>query len=386
MANTHDHMRMKIYRVGGSVRDEMLGLAVTDRDYVVVGATPEALVRWGLDQGLGAFRPVGKDFPVFLHPVTQEEYALARTERKTAPGYKGFAFHAAPDVTLEQDLARRDFTINAMAVDDAGRLIDPYHGADDLKAKVLRHVGPAFSEDPVRILRGARFAARFGFMIAPETMALMHAMVNSGEVDALVPERVWQELVRGLMEARPVEMLRVLDACGALVKVLPELAPFCADARNLVALSQAATLNLPLPVRFAALTGTFDPARLAQLAERVRVPNDCRELAQVYLRHAQALANAATLDAATLAELIQSADGLRQEARFLSMIAVANLYASGAPATVKLAGKRLLAALTAARAVDAGAVARQHTLPQAIAVAVKAVRVAAIAAALASVN
>ena len=254
---------MNIYRVGGSVRDELLGLAVADRDYVVVGATPESMV----DKG---FRPVGKDFPVFLHPVTQEEYALARTERKTAPGYKGFAFHAAPDVTLEQDLARRDFTINAMAVDDAGHLIDPYHGADDLKAKVLRHVGPAFSEDPVRILRGARFVARFGFTIAPETMVLMRAMVESGEADALVSERVWQELARGLMEARPVEMLRVLDDCGALVKVLPELTPFRADARNVSALTQAAALNLSLPVRFAALTGTFDLARLAQLAQRVR--------------------------------------------------------------------------------------------------------------------
>ncbi len=378
---------MNIYRVGGSVRDELLGLGVTDRDYVVVGATPEALVKWGLDQGLGGFRQVGKDFPVFLHPVTQEEYALARTERNTAPGYKGFAFYAAPDVTLEQDLARRDFTINAMAIDAAGQLIDPYHGAGDLQAKVLRHVGPAFAEDPVRILRGARFAARFGFTIAPETMALMRAMVSSGEVDALVPERVWQELARGLMEARPVEMFLVLDACGALAKALPELTPFHADAGNLAALAQAAALDLPLPVRFAALTGRFDLARLAQLAERVRVPNECRELAQVYLRHAQALANAATLDAAALAQLIQSADGLRQEARFMSLIAVAHLYASGAPAAVKPAGKpagkRLLAALTAARAVDAGAVARQHTQPQAIAAAVKAARVAAIAAALA---
>ncbi len=374
---------MQIYTVGGAVRDTLLGLPVKDRDYVVVGATPEALVRWGLDQGLGGFRPVGKDFPVFLHPVTQEEYALARTERKTAPGYKGFAFHAAPDVTLEQDLARRDFTINAMAVDDAGGLIDPYHGADDLKAKVLRHVGPAFAEDPVRILRGARFAARFGFTIAPGTMALMRAMADSGEVDALVPERVWQELARGLMEACPVEMLRVLDACGVLAKALPELAPFRADARNLSALTQAATLNLSLPVRFAAITGTFDLARLAQLAERVRVPNDCRELAQVYLRHAQALDTAATLDPPALAELIQSADGLRQEARFMSLIAVAHLFATGAPAAVKLAGQRLPAALTAARGVDAGAVAKQHQQPQAIAAAVKAARVAAIAAALA---
>ena len=363
---------MNIYRVGGSVRDELLGLPGADRDFVVVGATPEALV----DKG---FRPVGKDFPVFLHPVTQEEYALARTERKTAPGYRGFTFHAAPDVTLEQDLARRDFTINAMAVDDAGTLIDPFHGADDLKARVLRHVGPSFAEDPVRILRGARFAARFGFAIAPETLELMRHMARSGEVDALVPERVWQELARGLMEPRPVEMLRVIDECGALAKALPELAPFDHDAPNLAALQRTATLGLLLPARFAALTGTFDQARLARLVERVRVPNDCRDLVQLYLRHAPVLANAAMLDAAALADLIQAADGLRQEARFLALIAVAHLYSREPADAVKASARRLLAALSAARGVDAGAVAKLHAEPQAIAAAVKAARVAAIA-------
>ena len=368
---------MKIYRVGGSVRDELLGLAVTDRDYVVVGATPEALV----DKG---FRSVGKDFPVFLHPVTQEEYALARTERKTAPGYQGFAFHAAPDVTLEQDLARRDFTINAMALDDAGTLIDPYHGADDLKARLLRHVGPAFAEDPVRILRGARFAARFGFAIAPQTLALMRAMAASGEVDALVPERVWQELARGLMEAAPLGMFRVLDDCGALVKVLPELLPanaqFDAGAANFRALQQAALLDLSLPVRFAALTGMLDEAAAARLAERIRVPKDCRDLALVYLRHAASFEHAATLDAPALTELIQGADGLRQEARFVSLSAVAQLFSTESAIEAKAMSKRLLAALAAARGVDAGALARQHTEPQAIAAAVKAARVAAVAA------
>ena len=373
---------MNIYRVGGSVRDELLGLAVTDRDYVVVGATPEALVRWGLDQGLGAFRQVGKDFPVFLHPVTQEEYALARTERKTAPGYKGFAFHAAPDVTLEQDLARRDFTVNAMAVDDTGQLIDPYHGADDLKAKLLRHVGPAFAEDPVRILRGARFAARFGFAIAPETLTLMRAMTASGEVDALVPERVWQELARGLMEARPVEMLRVLADCGAFAKVLPELVPFDPGARHLTALQSAATLDLSLPARFAALAGMLDAAQVAQLTERIRVPNDCRDLALVYVRHAALLAQATTLDALALTELVQSADGWRQEARFLSVIAVAQLFSTSDAAAAKAAAKVLLAALHAARAVDAGAIARQHANAQDIAAAVKQARVAAVAGAI----
>ena len=367
---------MKIYRVGGSVRDELLGLAVADRDFVVVGATPKALV----DKG---FKPVGRDFPVFLHPQTHDEYALARTERKTAPGYAGFQFHAAPDVTLEQDLARRDFTINAMAIDDAGTLIDPYQGGNDLKAKILRHVSPAFAEDPVRILRCARFAARFGFAIAPETLALMRSMSTSGEVDALVPERVWRELARGLMEAAPGTMFDVLDTCGALVKVLPELAPYQAAGANFIALEKAAQRKLSLPVRFTALAGTLDETRLAALVARVRVPNDCRDLAQLYLRHGTALANALLLDAAALGNLIQSADGLRQETRFLSLIAVADVFAAAA-APAAAAAQRLNAALAAARAVDAGAVAKLYTDSQAIAAAVKAARAAAIARAIAT--
>ena len=192
---------MKVYAVGGAVRDELLGLPVADRDYVVVGATPGQMTKLG-------YKPVGKDFPVFLHPKTHEEYALARTERKTARGYHGFEFHAAPEVTLEQDLARRDLTINAIAKDEGGRIIDPFGGVTDLKARVLRHVGPAFAEDPVRILRVARFAARFDFAIAPETLQLMRTMVANGEADALVAERVWQELARGLMERHPSRMLR----------------------------------------------------------------------------------------------------------------------------------------------------------------------------------
>src|SRR5258706_4271699 len=207
---------MKTYRVGGSVRDELLGLAVEDHDYVVVGADPAEMTRLG-------FKPVGADFPVFLHPQTHEEYALARTERKTGPGYKGFAFHAAPDVTLEDDLRRRDLTINAMARAEDGTLVDPHGGEKDLRAGLLRHVSDAFAEDPVRILRVARFAARFGFAIAPETLALMRRMVESGEADALVPERVWQELARGLMEKRPSRMVAVLRECGALARVFPEL-------------------------------------------------------------------------------------------------------------------------------------------------------------------
>ncbi|HEU0283382.1 MAG TPA: multifunctional CCA tRNA nucleotidyl transferase/2'3'-cyclic phosphodiesterase/2'nucleotidase/phosphatase, partial [Gallionella sp.] len=206
----------RIYCVGGAVRDQLLGLPVQDRDWVVVGSTPEAMVAQG-------FQPVGKDFPVFLHPQTHEEYALARTERKTARGYKGFAVYAAPDVTLEQDLLRRDFTINAIAQDAGGNLIDPYNGISDLRAGILRHVSDAFGEDPVRILRAARFAARFGFGIAPETLALMRQMVDSGEVDALVAERVWQELARGLMEKKPSRFFETLRSCGALVKILPEV-------------------------------------------------------------------------------------------------------------------------------------------------------------------
>ncbi|HEX3170228.1 MAG TPA: multifunctional CCA tRNA nucleotidyl transferase/2'3'-cyclic phosphodiesterase/2'nucleotidase/phosphatase, partial [Burkholderiales bacterium] len=241
---------MKIYAVGGSVRDELLGLPVTDRDYVVVGATPTEMVKLG-------YKPVGRDFPVFLHPTTKEEYALARTERKTARGYHGFEFHAAPDVTLEDDLARRDLTINAIARDDAGNLIDPFGGAADLKARVLRHVGPAFAEDPVRILRVARFAARFGFTIAPATLEQMRHMVVDGEADALVAERVWQELARGLMEQRPSRMFEVLAECGALAAILPELAavtPGAAGARRLATLDAVAAHGLGLAERFAVLT------------------------------------------------------------------------------------------------------------------------------------
>jgi tRNA nucleotidyltransferase (CCA-adding enzyme) len=210
---------MRRYLVGGSVRDRLLGLAVKDHDYVVVGETPESMLAAG-------FKPVGKDFPVFLHPHTQEEHALARTERKTAPGYHGFAFHADPSVTLEADLGRRDFTINAIAQDDAGVLVDPFGGARDLEARVLRHVAPAFAEDPVRILRGARFLARFaplGFTIAPETLALMRDMVAAGEVDHLVPERVWQELSRLLASPAPSAGLQLLRDAGALAKLLPEV-------------------------------------------------------------------------------------------------------------------------------------------------------------------
>jgi tRNA nucleotidyltransferase (CCA-adding enzyme) len=368
---------MKIYQVGGSVRDQLLNLPVADRDYVVVGATPEQLTALG-------YKPVGRDFPVFLHPDTHEEYALARTERKTAPGYQGFVFHTSPDVTLEEDLARRDFTINAMARGEDGVLVDPYHGQADLKAGVLRHVSEAFAEDPVRILRCARFAARFGFSVAPETMALMRRMSQNGEVDALVPERVWQELARGLMEKDPGRMFAVLDECGALARVLPECLPWQAGADNMRALAYAARLGLTLQVRFAAFAGSAGEPRVRALCERVRVPADCRDLALLYVRHAAALAAAATLDAGALADLVQRADGLRQPGRFHTLIAVGHAYAEGAHGEpgYGAAVKRLTLALDTARAVDAGAIARAQPDAQAIARALHAARVAAIAAAL----
>src|SRR6185436_11324370 len=212
----------KVYRVGGSVRDELLGRVAGDRDWVIVGATPEMLAASG-------YRAVGSDFPVFLHPETREEYALARTERKHGRGYRGFEFFASPDVTLEEDLERRDLTINAMARDDAGRLIDPYGGEADLRAGLLRHVSPAFVEDPLRVLRVARFAARLGFVVAPETRRLLRRIARSGELATLAPERVWQELARGLMERHPARMLAVLHDAGALAAVLPEVAPLFAS-------------------------------------------------------------------------------------------------------------------------------------------------------------
>src|SRR5688572_22276292 len=291
---------MKIYEVGGAVRDELLGLPVKDRDYVVVGATPEEMVDLG-------YRAVGKDFPVFLHPETKEEHALARTERKTARGYHGFEFYAAPDVTLEQDLARRDLTINAIARDEDGTLIDPFNGEEDLSAGILRHVSPAFAEDPVRILRVARFAARFGFDIAPETLELMRAMVEGGEADALVSERVWQELARGLMEKRPSRMFEVLQECSATAKVAPEIAALLEDPERgqaaLDALDAAAASEEPLEVRFAALVREQDPYAVEALAERLRIPAAVRELALLGSRHANSILDAEELAPEALLDL-----------------------------------------------------------------------------------
>ena len=251
---------MKVYRVGGSVRDELLGRPVTDRDWVVVGATPEELQAAG-------FKPVGRDFPVFLHPRTREEYALARTERKSGRGYHGFVFHTSPDVTLEQDLERRDLTINAMARAEDGTLVDPFDGAADIERRMLRHVSPAFAEDPLRVLRVARFAARLDFGVAPETEALMRELVASGELATVAAERVWQELARGLMEPRPSRLLAVLRECGALAQLLPEVEALYGVAQPPAHHPEVdAGVHVALALDYAAARATFKCQRAASRA------------------------------------------------------------------------------------------------------------------------
>jgi tRNA nucleotidyltransferase (CCA-adding enzyme) len=329
---------VKAYVVGGAVRDELLGLPVQDRDYVVVGATPEEMAAAG-------FKPVGKDFPVFLHPKTHEEYALARTERKSGRGYKGFTVYAAPDVTLEQDLARRDLTINAIAKADDGALIDPFGGRKDLQEGVLRHVSEAFAEDPVRILRVARFAARFGFRIAEETMQLMKSMVASGEADHLVPERVWQEFARGLAEPKPELMFEALERCGLRARLLPELA------------SIPKSFSGPLPVRFALLCWGLDEAAIQALCERLKAPNEERELALLACRTRKLLA---ATKAGELLSLFKRADAFRRPERF------ALLLQAAAIADVDFHQEKIQKALAAADAVDAGEIARRASAPAAI--------------------
>jgi tRNA nucleotidyltransferase (CCA-adding enzyme) len=378
---------VKTYAVGGAVRDELLGLPVKDRDYVVVGATPEQMVELG-------FKPVGKDFPVFLHPQTHEEYALARTERKVARGYKGFSVYAAPDVSLEQDLERRDLTINAMAREESGALIDPFGGADDVKRQVLRHVSGAFVEDPVRILRVARFAARFGFSVAPETLELMRAMVSNGEADALVAERVWQEFAKGLLEREPVRMLALLAECGLLARLLPELnllfsfgAP-ANDAARIVSrgLQRAVVLGLALPERFALLLSPAPDADAAQrIAERMKAPNDCRDLAVLWQRQGRRLPSAPSATADALLELLEGSDAFRRPERLLALLSVGECRQYGErhwaelPYMPRVALRR---ALDAASGVDAGAIAAQGA-PAEIAMRVRQARRAAIEAALA---
>ena len=310
---------MKIYSVGGAVRDQLLGLPVKDRDHVVVGATPEDMEKLG-------YRPVGKDFPVFLHPRTHEEYALARTERKSGRGYQGFTVYAAADVTLEEDLARRDLTINAMALAGDGSLVDPFGGVRDLEARVLRHVSPAFVEDPVRILRLARFAARFaGFSVAPETFELLRHMVATGEADHLVPERVWQEFARGLQESHPARMLEILHGCGALARIAPGLEHYWTGAvplapHILATLERAARDGLDLAQRFALLVwrmGEENAAALAEWCRRMRVPNDCRDLALLLAREHGGLRQlgAAPLGAEGVLALFERCDAVRRPER-----------------------------------------------------------------------
>ncbi len=367
---------MKVYAVGGAVRDELLGLAVKDRDYVVVGATPEEMERRG-------FRPVGKDFPVFLHPDTHEEYALARTERKTARGYKGFQVHAAPDVTLEQDLARRDLTINAIARTATGELIDPHGGAADLKAGVLRHVSGAFVEDPVRILRVARFAARFpSFKIAGDTADLMRTMVARGEADALVPERVWQEIAKGLAEPTPGRMFAVLADCGALARVLPEWAQLD-EARALAALRCAAERRLALDARYAALFAGADPETVESACARLKCPGDTRDLALLAARFAAPIEDADQLDAAELVDLFVRCDAYRRPDRFAALLEAVDCdaLALGRERHYRVA-QRIVRALKAAQGVDAGRIAAENSsrVPEAIHQA----RVAAVESALAA--
>jgi tRNA nucleotidyltransferase (CCA-adding enzyme) len=399
---------MKIYVVGGAVRDQLLGLPVQDRDYVVVGATPDKMIAQG-------FTPVGKDFPVFLHPDTHEEYALARTERKTAPGYKGFVFHAAADVTLEQDLIRRDLTINAIAQAEDGTLLDPFGGRKDLQEKIFRHVSSAFAEDPVRILRVARFAARFtDFTVAPETMALMRRMVDAGEINALVPERVWQELARGLMEAKPSRMFDILRECGALARLLPELDALWGvpqpekyhpeidtGVHVMMVIDVAARQNHPLPIRFAALMhdlgkGTTSPAewprhhgheaRSVKLADavcrRLKIPNDCRDLAVMTAREHGNVGRALELRAATIVTLLERCDAFRKPQRFVDMLHASECDHRGRTGFADKPFPQaayLETALKAAQTVNAGEIAQRYLdQPQRIAEAVRAARIAAV--------
>ena len=331
---------MKIYVVGGAVRDELLGLPVKDRDHVVVGATPEEMVRLG-------FKPVGKDFPVFLHPQTHEEYALARTERKSGRGYKGFAVYAAPDVTLEDDLRRRDLTINAIARAETGELIDPFNGRRDLEAKILRHVSDAFVEDPVRILRVARFAARLPFRIAEETLALMRRIVDSGEADALVAERVWQEFARGLEEEHPERMLEALERCGLRARLLPELERVPAPAR----------FSGSRVVRFAHLCWDLDEAAVNALCDRLRVPNDEKELALLGVRLKKSLN---VKSSSEVLNVLKRADAFRRPERFGQLLEAATLAAPG------FERAKLDKALSAACKVDAGEIAKRASAPATI--------------------
>jgi tRNA nucleotidyltransferase (CCA-adding enzyme) len=380
---------LQLYIVGGAVRDALLGVPAGDRDWVIVGATPEVMVARG-------FIPVGGDFPVFLHPVTKEEYALARTERKSGRGYKGFTFYTGAEVTLEEDLKRRDLTVNAIAQSMAGELVDPLQGAQDLRAKVLRHVGPAFEEDPVRILRLARFMARFTeFVVAPETLALCRSMVASGEVDALVPERVWQELSRGLMSEQPARMLGLLVEVGAAQRVMPELVP---SPRVLDLVNRVAQQSLPLASRYAVLC--LDTSESKALATRLRVPLECVDMARLLplvltamlqlseklstnkggandglpssSEVCHALKDAEQAD--VVLSLFETCDALRKPERFEALLQTTD----SVDAAINVASEAWQSWLQVVLAVDAGAAARLASAPDQIKQRVRAARLVAL--------
>ena len=403
---------MKVYLVGGAVRDRLLGRPVTERDYVVVGSTAGELLALG-------YLPVGKDFPVFLHPDSKEEYALARTERKSAPGYRGFVVHADPGVTLEEDLRRRDLTINALAEDADGRLIDYYGGRRDLAKRLLRHVSPAFAEDPVRILRTARFAARYaglGFQVAAETLDLMRTMVAAGEVDALVPERVWQELAKALAEPRPSRFFEVLRDCGALARLFPEVdrlfgipqpakwhPEIDTGVHTLMVIDMAARLSADPAVVFAALThdlgkGTTPPdilpshrgheerslGLIEQLCARLKAPGRFRELAVITARYHGLAHKVDELRPGTLLDLIEGADGLRRPERFEQMLLACEADYRGRAGYQERdypQGAQLRRLHAAARAVDVGAIARAEPDPAQIPARIREARLRALAAA-----
>src|SRR5438105_8394031 len=399
---------MKIYRVGGAVRDELLNRPISDRDYVVVGATPEEMIAKG-------FRPVGRDFPVFLHPESGDEYALARTERKSGRGYHGFSFHVAPDVTLEEDLGRRDLTINAMARDTEGTLIDPYGGERDLSVGILRHVSPAFAEDPLRVLRVARFAARFGFAVAPETEALMRSIAAGGEIATLVPERVWQELSRALMEPHPSRFFVVLRSCGALKLLLPEVDALFGvpqpvahhpeldtGVHVLQALDYAAAASDALPVRYAVLTHDLGKGATARadwprhiaheqksvrlveaMSDRLRAPADCRELAVLTARYHGTVHRATELRPATLLDLLLATDALRRPQRLawlLRACAADALSRPGREGADYAPAKWLNAALSVIKAVDVGVIAREYPDPEKLPAKIREARIEALRA------
>ncbi|MDR1660870.1 MAG: multifunctional CCA addition/repair protein [Azoarcus sp.] len=404
---------MRAYVVGGAVRDALLGLPVKDRDWVVVGETPEAMIARG-------FRPVGRDFPVFLHPETQEEYALARTERKSGHGHTGFVCHASPEVTLEEDLLRRDLSINAIARDADGALIDPHGGVRDLEARVFRHVGPAFAEDPLRILRVARFAARLpDFTLAPETLALMRQMNASGELEHLAPERLWKELARGLMEARPSRMFRILRECGALALILPELDRLFGvpqppryhpevdtGEHTMLAVDHAARIGHPLEIRWACLLHDLGKgetpadilphhyahesrgARLAeQVSQRLRAPARCREFATVFAREHGHFGHIGELRPSTVVGILERCDAARRPERFHALLEAATCdyfgrggdWPSPWPSAASWAH-----ALEAFLGVDAGALARATTERARIPARLHAARTAAVRARLQS--